>query len=160
MGNSVRVASRPVMMRHETGKNKKTGFRRRTRTLEVEDWSAESRIICGRKAGSEVLALTNCYTSLRSRSTRLTFLFSGLLATLSPSPETKAAPSCSSTPSSTLVYYTPLPKPERPLQCRICLGPHMVCLFVPEADHDRRKQVQEKCSQARQAERQHWLPQN
>lgn len=105
-----------------------------------------------------MLVLTDAHTPPHSRSSSAASPTGSHQTRLPPSPETKTTSKDSLTLSPASVYHTSPSTPRRPLQCRLCFGPHMVCQLVPEADRKRLVQVQKKNFQARQAERQNWSP--
>lgn len=144
MGDSARIARGPVAMASSVEKYKEKRLSFEAKRASIEILSAEGENICGEDASSQFLALTNSYTPPGNRSFNPSSPFSRHQATLPPTPETRIASRDPLTPSRASVYYTPPPSHGRPLHCRLCPGPHVVCTLVAEADRDRLTQVREK----------------
>lgn len=152
------TARQPAAMMPAVRSNKKPRFRRGAKSLSVESSSKESERLRGDVAGSRLIAFISSYKLPHYRSASHFFLFSSYQATPSPTSKPKVVPSNPLTPSRTSVYCTPPSTLGNPPQCRMCSGPHTVCLSAPEPYKDRLIQVRQNSFCVRQAECEHWSP--
>lgn len=138
--------------------SKKITFLSSAIALSVQSSGGEVESAFGWNIGIELLTPAGLHTSVRNQSKIVSSLFSNHQRMVPPTSRTNLALSSTLTSSPASVYCTPASTPSKLPQGLLCVVPHALCPVVSKTDRDRFIQLREKGFQARQADRQKWLP--